>query len=785
MASLGSWLWGTTQIDEAVDKATSELIPSGSEDVALSLEICDQIRSKSAPAKDSMRALKRRLNHKNPNVQILALGLTDTCVKNGGDHFLSEIASREFIDNLVSILKIPGLNHTVKSDILKYIQTWALAFEGKPSLSYVGQIYKTLKSEGYDFPPKDLAFANSAMVDTSTAPEWIDSDVCLRCRSAFTFTNRKHHCRNCGQVFDQQCSSKSIALPHFGITQAVRVCDSCHSKISRKAERSDKGHRHSASMYSPRHSSSRELFDAELQRAIQLSLQEVGTSSASTKRSGYIPYQPQPSEPPIIDHTTHPNRATNRRSSTPNASAINDEDDLDLKAAIEASLREANLPKPSAPMEMSSAEDTPSYSPSYGTTTAVYPSSYPPTVTPTPSAPSVPKLPNYDLEPLESDAILTFSQTVEQVHAQGGADMSRYPAVGELFDKANGLRPKLAMSLDDAGRKEQLLSEMHEKLSQAVKLYDKLLTDQISSHHTWRHTPPQQSRAATLPAAGPARDLAQGPNGYTQWTASSSPAYAPPRVAPGQAQFFPPVSVPQSPVSLTAHQPLHSQLVSTPNPSYAYQSPTTESQHQMTSPPISAGILQPLLASSQGIQTYQPVSTPRWTSVLQQNSSVPVSQPPLQSQTAPPPLQPEFRSQPQLQPQPQPPPQPTPSAPAIVPSHPPPPPPATTSNLARSATIAARPSISTPHPHTSLTRSSTHGQSHARSFSQSQTMRSQSQLQHHLSQPQQHSRVPQATTPLPSFPVVPTNNPQAFDMYAVSVPTAPPQERREEALIEL
>jgi hypothetical protein len=57
------------------DKATSELLV-GSQDIALNLEICDQIRSKSVTAKDAMLALKRRLNHKNPNVQLLALGVS-------------------------------------------------------------------------------------------------------------------------------------------------------------------------------------------------------------------------------------------------------------------------------------------------------------------------------------------------------------------------------------------------------------------------------------------------------------------------------------------------------------------------------------------------------------------------------------------------------------------------------------------------------------------------------------------------------------------------------------
>lgn len=52
------------------------------------------------------------------------------------------------MDNIVSILKFPALNPQVKAKILRLVQNWALAFEGKPTLGYVSQVYKTLKSEG-------------------------------------------------------------------------------------------------------------------------------------------------------------------------------------------------------------------------------------------------------------------------------------------------------------------------------------------------------------------------------------------------------------------------------------------------------------------------------------------------------------------------------------------------------------------------------------------------------------------------------------------------------------
>jgi hepatocyte growth factor-regulated tyrosine kinase substrate len=199
----------------------------------------------------------------------------------------------------------------------------------------------------------------------------------------------------------------------------------------------DRTRRHSTA--GQRHRSARELADAELQRAIQLSLQEMNGPNGQAQ-PGYVPYQPSPSrwgysEPPLVDRNMYPV-----------TQSISEEEDPDLRAAIEASLREANAPKPSVPIEIEPGLDERQY-PAIG---SGYSQSNPEI-----SQNAVPKVPNYDLAPLEADAILTFNQTVEQVQAQGGRDLSRYPAVTELYDKASGLRPKLALSMDDTGRKER------------------------------------------------------------------------------------------------------------------------------------------------------------------------------------------------------------------------------------------------------------------------------------------------------------------------------------------
>ncbi|CAG7560756.1 unnamed protein product [Fusarium equiseti] len=511
-----SW-WSSsanTALDEQIEKATS----SSLEDIALNLEISDVIRSKTVAPKEAMRSLKRRIGNKNPNTQLSALNLTDTCVKNGGSHFLAEVASREFMDNLVSLLQAVGgaaVNADVKSKILELIQSWAGATEGRYELSYIGEVYRTLQRDGYQFPPKTSVA--SSMIDSSAPPEWTDSDVCMRCRTPFTFTNRKHHCRNCGNCFDQQCSAKVVALPHLGIMAPVRVDDGCYAKLTNKGNKLpnpslDRSPTYphktrSTSAMQPRNARVDDGFDEDLKKALAMSLEEVKTHShnhAPPAQSSYI---------------------TNGDASA--AKQAEDEDD-DLKAAIAASLADMEEQKKRHAAVLK--EQTSSSVDTSSSTNFVLPKN------------------DYELTPVEAENINLFATLVDRLQTQPPGTILREPQIQELYDSIGTLRPKLARTYGETMSKHDTLLDLHAKLSTVVRYYDRMLEDRLSKAYSQQNLggynlPPPRQPAGPYPSISSTQMPSNPGAAESFYTGQQRASYQ----APPQHQQFqqPPHATPQ------------------------------------------------------------------------------------------------------------------------------------------------------------------------------------------------------------------------------------------------
>ncbi|KAL4711825.1 hypothetical protein ACJJTC_005994 [Scirpophaga incertulas] len=60
---------------------------------------------------------------------------------------------------------------------------------------------------------------------------WADSDLCQECGTKFTLTMRKHHCRHCGRMLCNKCSSQDIPILKFNMNKPQRVCEICFNVL--------------------------------------------------------------------------------------------------------------------------------------------------------------------------------------------------------------------------------------------------------------------------------------------------------------------------------------------------------------------------------------------------------------------------------------------------------------------------------------------------------------------------------------------------------------------------
>ncbi|WOH01965.1 hypothetical protein DCAR_0521352 [Daucus carota subsp. sativus] len=144
-----------------VEKATSEFL--NGPDWTLNIDICDAINLNHWLAKDIVKALKKRLQHKNSHVHLLALTLLETMVKNCGDPVHSQIVERNILQDMIKIVK-KKTNMSVREKILVLLDSWQQAFGGAggryPQYYWA---YEELRRGGVEFPQRA---SDSALIFT-------------------------------------------------------------------------------------------------------------------------------------------------------------------------------------------------------------------------------------------------------------------------------------------------------------------------------------------------------------------------------------------------------------------------------------------------------------------------------------------------------------------------------------------------------------------------------------------------------------------------------------------
>ncbi|KAK0892417.1 ARF-binding protein [Friedmanniomyces endolithicus] len=127
--------------------------------LALSLEIADSINAKKGVApREAAVAIVGYINHRNPNVSLLALSLLDICVKNCGYPFQLQISTKDFLNELLRRFpERPPIRTTrAQNRILELIEEWRRTIcetsKYKEDLGFIRDMHRLLSYKGYVFP---------------------------------------------------------------------------------------------------------------------------------------------------------------------------------------------------------------------------------------------------------------------------------------------------------------------------------------------------------------------------------------------------------------------------------------------------------------------------------------------------------------------------------------------------------------------------------------------------------------------------------------------------------
>lgn len=94
-----------------------------------------------------------------------------------------------------------------------------------------------IPSEQQDKRKNFLDWRNLMKPINEEKDHWVPDEAvnkCTACAGDFSAFNRRHHCRNCGDIFCDKCTQGRTPLTSDADSQPVRVCDRCMTEVSRR-----------------------------------------------------------------------------------------------------------------------------------------------------------------------------------------------------------------------------------------------------------------------------------------------------------------------------------------------------------------------------------------------------------------------------------------------------------------------------------------------------------------------------------------------------------------------
>ncbi|CAL8355879.1 unnamed protein product [Merluccius merluccius] len=205
-----------TELEQRLQRSESQRTQSDQSDEAMRSELEGKVET-----------LQKQLS----DLDTLRVGLeTELCSEKEQRQSLQRALQREQDNSTelrTQLQQLQGLHMELKDLKQEKTQLQQRCEQQEQALQEMGLHLSQSKLKMEDFKEVNKVLKGHAWLKDDEATE------CKQCQKEFSISRRKHHCRNCGDIYCNNCSANELALPSY--PRPVRVCDNCHSLLLQRS----------------------------------------------------------------------------------------------------------------------------------------------------------------------------------------------------------------------------------------------------------------------------------------------------------------------------------------------------------------------------------------------------------------------------------------------------------------------------------------------------------------------------------------------------------------------